>query len=158
MSGSTETRVVTCFIRHRVMQEAFAAQDATVHHAAGHLAGRQVLMLSRSGTVLNTLRHEDPMPAVVVAESRPACEGLLHMAEALAEHGHAATLWTDAAISTVIDQELVEAVVTGADAVLVTGDVVNKTGTRVAAQITGWITEQGMWSRDQVKRQAVTAR
>jgi methylthioribose-1-phosphate isomerase len=120
-------------------------------------------------------------------------------------------LCTDATIPAVIDQEPIDAVIVGADTVLASGDVVNKTGTRSAALaaqevripvfvvaatdkispdttphweegppaavydgtadirvlnpifdvtpaawVAGWITEQGIWSRDEVGRQATT--
>lgn len=117
---------------HHVIQEAHAAQMATVRQAAEQIAGQHILTLSRSSTVLDAMRHADPSPSVIVAESRPDCEGV-YTAEALADHGAAATLCTDAAIPAVIDQEPIDAVIVGADTVLASGDVVNKTGTRSAA-------------------------
>ena len=117
---------------HRVIKHAFSVGEATVRYAAQHVAGQRVLTLSRSGTVLDALLHADPPPVVFVAESRPACEGV-HVAERLARSGRPVTLCTDAAISAVIARAAVDAVIVGADAVLASGDVVNKTGTRSAA-------------------------
>ncbi|WP_129112655.1 NUDIX domain-containing protein [Halegenticoccus tardaugens] len=87
-----------------------------------------VVTLSRSGTVTDALLRADPS-AVVVAESRPAREGV-GVAEELADEGIDATLTTDAAIPYVLAEEGADAALVGADAVLSDGSVVNKVGTR----------------------------
>jgi translation initiation factor 2B subunit (eIF-2B alpha/beta/delta family) len=117
---------------HRGIAQAIEADAAAVRHAAQRIGKQRVLTLSRSGTVLEALCRADPRSTVFVAESRPACEGV-HTAEALARDGYAVTLCTDAALSTVVDREAIEAVIVGADTVLASGDVVNKTGTLSAA-------------------------
>lgn len=93
--------------------------------------GDRVLTLSRSGTVLATLRRADP-DAVFVAESRPAREGVA-VAEALADDGLDVSLCVDAAMAHVVERETVDTVLFGADAVLADGTVVNKVGSRLAA-------------------------
>ncbi len=116
---------------HDAIGRALQADADTATHAAEIVADRRVLTLSRSGTVLDALRRADPAPSVVVAASRPAGEGV-GVAETLAGDGIDVTLIPDAALATVIADE-VEAVLVGADTVLPSGDVVNKTGTRGAA-------------------------
>jgi len=91
----------------------------------------QVLTLSRSGTVGRALLDAPALERVLVAESRPAREGI-GVAERLADD-YRVTLHTDAAVAHVLATHEVDAVVVGADAVLADGAVVNKTGTRGAA-------------------------
>ena len=111
------------------IERAFAADAAAAAEAADAIDGT-VLTLSRSGTVLEALLAA--APAVIVAESRPAREGV-GVAERLADAGLAVTLCTDAAIAHVLSERDVDAVVVGADTVFPDGGIVNKTGTRVAA-------------------------
>lgn len=93
-------------------------------------AVREVATLSRSGTVAAALRRS--APAVVVAESRPAREGV-DVAEEFAAAGLDVTLTTDAALPALLAERNVAAALVGADAVLVDGSVVNKVGTRALA-------------------------
>ncbi|WP_458186881.1 NUDIX domain-containing protein [Haladaptatus sp. NG-WS-4] len=110
------------------IERSYRVDEEAAEHAREHLADATVLTLSRSGTVLDALRAAD---RVFVAESRPACEGV-GVAEALATTTNV-TLHTDAAMAHVLATEEVDSVVVGADSVLPSGDVVNKTGTRAAA-------------------------
>lgn len=115
----------------RVLVEAVTADADAAAHAARLLAGRRVLTLSRSGTVEAAIRGARPRPAaVMVAASEPGGEGVA-LAEALAADGFPVTLVPDAAVATAVAG--VDLVVVGADAVLPSGAVVNKTGTRGAA-------------------------
>jgi len=117
---------------HTAITRAIEADAVTARHAAQQIAGERVLTLSRSGTVLQAFAEADPPPEVVVAESRPDREGV-YVAEALAERRVSATLITDAAVAAMLADASINAVVVGADTVLETGAVVNKTGTRGAA-------------------------
>ena len=112
------------------IERAYAADEAAAREAAALLDGGTALTLSRSGTVLAALR--DGASAAIVAESRPAREGV-GVAEALADAGLEVTLCTDAAVAHLLAERDVDAVVVGADAVLPDGRVVNKTGTRAVA-------------------------
>lgn len=117
---------------HAAIERAFRADARTAQRAAGYVAGRRVLTLSRSGTVLQALRQADPAPAVIVAESRPDREGV-YVAETLARDGLDVTLITDAAVATLLGEETAGVVLVGADTTLPSGAVINKTGTRMAA-------------------------
>ncbi len=118
---------------HAAVACALQADAGTAEHAAGYIADRRVMTLSRSGTVLDALRRADPPPRrVFVAESRPDGEGV-YVAETLAEAGLAVTLCTDAGVATLLSDDAVDVVLVGADTVLANGDLVNKTGTRMAA-------------------------
>jgi translation initiation factor 2B subunit (eIF-2B alpha/beta/delta family)/ADP-ribose pyrophosphatase YjhB (NUDIX family) len=114
------------------IERALAADETAARRAAEVVAGKRVLTLSRSGTVLDALCSADPEPSVLVAESRPAREGV-GVAEDLADAGLDVTLCTDAAVAHLVAEESVEAVLVGADAILPDGSVVNKVGTRAAA-------------------------
>jgi ribose 1,5-bisphosphate isomerase len=109
---------------------ALDADEEAAAVAADRLSGT-VLTLSRSGTVLAALERAD-VDAVVVAASRPGCEGV-EVAETLADAGTDVTLVPDAAVAHHLATADVEAVVVGADAVLPDGAVVNKVGTRAVA-------------------------
>lgn len=99
---------------------------------AADRVGRCVLTLSRSGTVMETLRQAGP-EAVLVAESRPAREGV-DIAEELAGVIDAeVSVFVDAAVAHMLATRAIETVLVGADAVLANGQVVNKVGTRAAA-------------------------
>ncbi|KZN24930.1 initiation factor 2B [Haladaptatus sp. R4] len=110
------------------IERAYRVDEDATENAREEIADAAVLTLSRSGTVLDALRNA---ARVFVAESRPANEGV-GVAEALAE-GTDVTLHTDAATAHVLATEEIDCVVVGADSVLPSGDVVNKTGTRGAA-------------------------
>ena len=111
--------------------ERAVAVDDEAAAAAADRVGDRVLTLSRSGTVLSALRRAAPA-AVVVAESRPAREGV-GVAETLAADGLDVALCVDAAVAHVVDAERIETVLVGADTVLADGTVINKVGTRPAA-------------------------
>lgn len=91
----------------------------------------QLLTCSISGTVLDvllTLRQQ--IERVIVLEGRPRFEGRA-MASSLGEQGVAVTLITDAQADIFLPQ--CQAVVVGADSVLVNGDLINKAGTALIA-------------------------
>lgn len=114
------------------IERALDADHTAAQNAAERIAGDRALTLSRSGTVLDALRSG--ADSVVVAESRPAREGI-EIAETLAAAGLAVTVCTDAAMASVLadTDPPIEVVLVGADTVLADGRVVNKTGTRSAA-------------------------
>jgi translation initiation factor 2B subunit (eIF-2B alpha/beta/delta family) len=117
---------------HEAIGRAVDADAETARRAAEQVAGNRVLTLSRSGTVLDALRHADPAPSVVVATSQPGGEGI-GVAEALAGAGLDVTLIPDAAVATTLADGTVDAVLVGTDTVRPAGAVVNKVGTRHAA-------------------------
>lgn len=104
--------------------------DAEAAAGAATLLGDTVLTLSRSRTVYDAIT--DATPAVIVAESRPACEGI-DVAEDLSTAGMDVTVCTDAAIPHVVAEYDVDTVLVGADTIHHDGRIVNKTGSRVAA-------------------------
>ena len=111
------------------IERAHEADGAAASEAAAVLSGA-VLTLSRSGTVRDALLAA--APAAVVAESRPAREGV-PVAEHLAAAGLDVTLCPDAAAAHLLAEGRegdVDAVLVGADTILPDGRVVNKTGTR----------------------------
>ncbi|WP_049971809.1 NUDIX domain-containing protein [Haladaptatus cibarius] len=110
------------------IDRAYRVDEEATENAREKTEDSTVFTLSRSGTVLDALRGAK---RVFVAESRPACESV-GVAEEIAESTNV-TLHTDAGIGHVLATEDVDSVVVGADAVLPNGDVVNKTGTRLAA-------------------------
>lgn len=112
---------------HAAIAAALDADAAAARHAGELAAGRRVLTLSRSGTVLAALSG-GPSPAEVwVAVSAPEGEGV-GMAEELAAAGLDVVLLPDAAIASALTEGLVDLVLLGADTVLPDGTVVNKTG------------------------------
>jgi len=119
-------------IRRRASEAAEAALDADDEAAmrATERCGESVATLSRSGTVLTALRAA--APAVLIGESRPACEGT-GVAATLADDGLDVTLTTDAALASELAGRDVDSVLVGADAILADGSVVNKVGTRSLA-------------------------
>ena len=118
---------------HAAVHRALQADTDTAERAAGYIADRAVLTLSRSGTVLDALLGADPLPRrVFVAESRPDREGVV-VAETLADAGLDVTLLSDAGMAMLLSKNVVDVVLVGADTVLATGALVNKTGTRMAA-------------------------
>jgi translation initiation factor 2B subunit (eIF-2B alpha/beta/delta family)/8-oxo-dGTP pyrophosphatase MutT (NUDIX family) len=104
--------------------------DAAAAREAADLLDKTVLTLSRSGTVLDAL-HQAETEEIVVAESRPAREGV-GVAEELAD-GCTVTLAVDAAAAHVLAERPVAAVLVGADTILPDGSVLNKVGTRAIA-------------------------
>jgi translation initiation factor 2B subunit (eIF-2B alpha/beta/delta family) len=126
---------------HAGIARAADADRRAAERAAEMVAGKRVLTLSRSGTVLDALRRafrsSEDAPSLVVAESRPAREGI-GVAEALVEGGgpneeRDVTVCTDAAVPAILAEGDVDLVLVGADTVRPSGAVVNKTGTRAAA-------------------------
>lgn len=114
------------------IDRAFDVDDRAAAKAAAVIAdhGGSVFTLSRSGTVLEALR--EGAASIVVAESRPASEGV-GVAEELAEADCDVRLCTDAAVAQLLATEAIDVVLVGADTILPDGAVSNKTGTRMAA-------------------------
>ena len=116
-----------------VLREAMAAEEGAAAEVARAAAGRKVLTLSLSSTLLEGLLAAAPAPArVVVCESRPGGEGRT-LAARLAEAGLEVVLVPDAAVAWALGALGVELVLVGADTVLADGAVVNKVGTHPAA-------------------------
>ncbi len=114
----------------RLLEEYDSAVQRIATYARPLLAG--TLMIHRhSGTVLEVLiACITQIERIIVLEGRPRYEGR-DMARALAGHGMAVTLLTDAQADIFLRQ--CHAVVTGADSVLANGDVLNKAGTALLA-------------------------
>jgi len=94
---------------------------------------KSIITLSRSGTVLEILKHwhqKNKKIEVVICESRPKLEGRL-LAEELAEIGIKTLLISDAMMSLYVSK--VDAAIIGADSVLKNGDVINKVGSKSLA-------------------------
>jgi translation initiation factor 2B subunit (eIF-2B alpha/beta/delta family) len=114
------------------IERALSADAEAARRAADRL-GARVATLSRSGTVFAALREAEP-EHVLVAESRPGCEGV-GVAERLARETSAdVTLTTDAAFADGFASDA-DTLVVGADAILPDGRVLNKVGTRAAATV-----------------------
>lgn len=105
------------------------AHDAVAANASPWIDDRRLLTLSRSGTVLATLRAADPA-GVIVARSEPGGEGVA-VAETIARSGVSTTLVPDAAVASSLAD--VDTLLVGADAVAPDGTIVNKVGTRGGA-------------------------
>jgi len=101
------------------------------HFAAEVLADAHlILTISNSQTVravIEELWQHNPDLSVVVLESRPLLDGR-RLAQALAERGINTTLTVDGAMAYYMD--VASAVLTGAEAVLLSGSFVNTIGTR----------------------------
>jgi translation initiation factor 2B subunit (eIF-2B alpha/beta/delta family)/8-oxo-dGTP pyrophosphatase MutT (NUDIX family) len=118
---------------HSSIESAAADDEAAAGHAANLVAGRAVLTLSRSGTVLDALCTATPKPtSVAVAESHPGGEGV-GVAERLIQEGLSVTLLPDADIVPLLEKRGVDLVLIGADSLLPSGGVVNKVGSCGAA-------------------------
>lgn len=94
-----------------------------------------ILTLSNSKTLLEvfkSLSAENKKLKIIVCESRPKKEGII-FAKALAKEKIRVKLITDASISNYIARS--DAVIVGADIILKSGNIVNKTGSRNAAII-----------------------
>ncbi|RMF83642.1 MAG: hypothetical protein D6736_21095 [Nitrospinota bacterium] len=107
-----------------------ARSDAARQLAAVLRPFTSLITLSRSSTVLAALQTLPPPRRVIVAESRPRCEGR-DTAQALADHGFSVTLIADAALSLWMDK--VQVAVVGTDAVLRDGTTINKIGSHLLA-------------------------
>jgi translation initiation factor 2B subunit (eIF-2B alpha/beta/delta family)/8-oxo-dGTP pyrophosphatase MutT (NUDIX family) len=114
---------------HQAIDRAVNADTEAARHASDHLGGR-VATLSRSETVLEALERASP-EAVLLPESRPGREGVT-VSELLADETEV-TLTTDAAFAQQLHSWEADTLVSGADAILADGRVVNKVGTRAAA-------------------------
>ena len=90
-----------------------------------------VLVHSYSSTAAAAIELAEKVK-VYVTESRPGYEGR-SLAERLAEKGFDVTLIVDSAAAYVIDRGLVDAFVTGCDAILDDSSIVNKIGTKMIA-------------------------
>lgn len=110
-----------------VIDAAIDADRLAAEQAAGVIADTsgRVATLSRSGTVTEAVQRVGS--AAVVAESRPAREGVT-TAERLAAAGLDVTLTTDAALPGLLRDRDIGCVLLGADRVLPNGDVANKVG------------------------------
>ncbi|MFW5965359.1 MAG: NUDIX domain-containing protein [Halodesulfurarchaeum sp.] len=111
------------------IEHSVAADQEAATVAAERLDGAGVFTLSRSSTVDRALEQADP-ETVAVAISRPGGEGQA-VANHLAERGLAVTIVEDSAIPVAVASA--EVVLLGADTILSTGDVINKTGSAAGA-------------------------
>ena len=116
---------------HEAIRHALEADEQAAQEAARLVAGKRVLTLSRSGTVTKALLQGRPTGVFVMA-SWPDGEGI-GTARALAKGGLEVTLLPDAAVAAVLADDAVDLVLVGADTVLPSGAVANKTGTLAAA-------------------------
>ncbi|MEM3609788.1 MAG: S-methyl-5-thioribose-1-phosphate isomerase [Candidatus Anstonellales archaeon] len=82
--------------------------------------------------ILKNARNLDKKFKVICTETRPVGQGYI-TAEELSSHGIATTLIVDSAIS--MYAKKVDICFVGADAITVTGDLINKIGTRLVAEI-----------------------
>jgi translation initiation factor 2B subunit (eIF-2B alpha/beta/delta family)/8-oxo-dGTP pyrophosphatase MutT (NUDIX family) len=118
---------------HSSIERAVVDDDEAAGHAARLVAGRAVLTLSRSGTVLDALVSAQPRPtSIAVAESHPGGEGV-GVAGQLARAGLSVTLLPDESVASLLAQRRVHIVLIGADSLLPSGGVVNKVGSYAAA-------------------------
>lgn len=118
----------------RELVRAAAADDAAAARAAPLAAGRRVFTLSRSATVAAALRAADPAPTLVlISESLPGGEGQ-RLADELQTAGLSVELVPDGAVGPLLAARRADLVLVGADGVLPEGAVINKTGTRTAAE------------------------
>jgi translation initiation factor 2B subunit (eIF-2B alpha/beta/delta family) len=129
MAGASQTPEAVETATRQGIERALDA-DAHAARAAAELLDGTVMTLSRSGTVQDALRQA-AIEDVIVAESRPACEGV-GVAETLAEEC-SVTFVTDAAAAYALAEHAVDSVLVGADTVLPDGSVSNKVGTRGVA-------------------------
>jgi len=138
-NGDDEVRSAAAVERAAIdaIETAIDADEATAAAAADRIAGETVLTLSRSSTLLAAFERaaagQDPPERLIVAESRPACEGV-DVAQALAGDCPV-MLTTDAAVGHVLAECDVDCVVLGADSLLPDGRVINKTGTHPLAVV-----------------------
>lgn len=111
--------------------DGYAQSTTSIANFAQPFLHGQILTCSMSGTVLDvllTLRQQ--IERVIVLEGRPRFEGRT-LATGLSKQGMAVTLITDAQADIFLPQ--CQAVVVGADSVLVNGDLLNKAGTALVA-------------------------
>lgn len=109
------------------------ADAAAAVAAASAIAGRRVLTLSRSETLMEAVRLADPPPReLIVAASDPGGEGH-EVARQWAAAGLNVLRIPDTAVSQTLVDGAAEVVLVGADALLPDGDLINKSGTLAAA-------------------------
>lgn len=107
-----------------------SATERMAEQARPYLKGH-LMTCSISGTVLEVLvALREQIEHVTVLEGRPRYEGRA-MAQALHEKGIAVTIITDAQADIFLPQ--CQAVVVGADSILINGDILNKAGTALLA-------------------------
>jgi ribose 1,5-bisphosphate isomerase len=117
-------------------QRWLSGQDASLSFLADHAAeviGGSVITLSYSSNVLRALEecwHRELLKRVLVAESRPLCEGR-RTAAALVDRGIPTTLIADAEIGVFVEEA--DVAVVGADTIRFDGSLVNKSGTVLLA-------------------------
>jgi ribose 1,5-bisphosphate isomerase len=113
-----------------LLDEYETATTRIAEHAQTYLRGR-LLTCSVSGTIVDAfVVNRERIEHVTLLEGRPRYEGR-EMARLLRQQGIAVTVITDAQAD--IFLPLCDAVVVGADSVLVNGDVLNKAGTALLA-------------------------
>jgi translation initiation factor 2B subunit (eIF-2B alpha/beta/delta family)/predicted NUDIX family NTP pyrophosphohydrolase len=135
MARAAEVRTAEAVEReaHAGIRAGGAADAAAAATASREIAGRRILTLSRSETLLEAVRQADPPPSLVlVAASEPGGEGH-EVARHWADAGLDVVRVPDASVAQVILDGTVDLVIVGADAVLAGGDLVNKAGTLAAA-------------------------
>jgi ribose 1,5-bisphosphate isomerase len=110
-----------------------AVEDSAKHVAQLIPENSTLFFISYSNSVMAAIKYAvSKKIKVVVTESRPLCEGT-RTADECAKLGIETTLITDAQMGIFIKD--CSNVLVGADAVLSSGDVVNKAGTSIAAAI-----------------------
>ena len=110
-----------------------AIEAATDNAAHAIPDGSTLFLFSHSSTIIRTIEKIASKDIkVIVSESRPLCEGI-KTAEKCSELGVDTTLITDS--QTGIIMKDCSLVLIGADAVLPSGDVVNKAGTSLIAAV-----------------------
>jgi translation initiation factor eIF-2B subunit delta len=115
-----------------LIQTSVQAVTEVAQHAAHMLGpGKTVMTHSLSSTLIEVCRVlKDRDLRMIITESRPLCEGR-KLAERLSAWQIPTTYITEAQIGLFVGQA--DAVLVGADSVLVNGDVINKAGTYLLA-------------------------
>ncbi|MCX8166873.1 MAG: S-methyl-5-thioribose-1-phosphate isomerase [Candidatus Micrarchaeota archaeon] len=108
-----------------------------IAHFGSQLIGDEFVVLTHchSNTVIAILKNAYDIGKkfkVICTETRPRGQGYI-TAKELSEHGIDVTLIVDSAIS--MYAKKVDIAIVGADAITVTGDLINKIGTRLVAEI-----------------------
>lgn len=118
---------------HAGIRTGRAADTAAASTAVESIAGRRILTLSRSETLLDAVQMANPRPTlIIVAASEPGGEGH-EVARRWAEAGLQVLRIPDTSVAQTILDRSVDVVLVGADALLPGGDLVNKSGTLAAA-------------------------
>ena len=134
--GEAELKAEARRFVEQALAEAELAEEALIEHALRIInpsrrasSARIIFTLTYSSTVFGILARSRPKK-VVVAESRPRCEGAT-LARLLAQEGVPTALVTDAAAGHFLPT--CDAVLVGADSIGPDGSVVNKMGTYLFA-------------------------